>query len=182
MAENNRKPIATYNGKPVGLFSVAKVELPTTFIVTDDTGNEAVGNYVGEEPIFTATANDIREGVVAATSDGITVGTKVIPSYNTSEGYKVISKGQEFKIDGLVGLNRYDYTKLQVIICPYAESIAKSVSAEKVVIDDNVYSVQSNEPIKSVEIDHENKTINFGIINESESLYLIRYFTYKEIY
>lgn len=182
MAENNKRPIATYNGKPVGLFSVAKVELPTTFIVTDDTGNEAVGNYVGEEPIFTATANDIREGVVAATSDGITVGTKVIPSYNTSEGYQFVTSGSEFTIINLAELDCYDYTKLQVIICPYAESIEKSVAAEKVVIDDNVYAVQSNEPLKSVELDHENKTIKLGIINESESLYLIRYFTYKEIY
>lgn len=174
--------MAVFNGKHVGFVCRTNVEMPSTFIVTDENGNEAVASYVGEEPIFTATANDIREGAVAATKDGVTVGTKVIPSYNTSEGYAFAESGQEFKITSLAGLNRYDYTKLQVIICPYAGSIAKSVAADKVVIDNKVYPVQSIEPLKSVEIDHENKTIKLGIINDSESMYLIRYFTYKEIY
>lgn len=153
-----------------------------TYILVDEEGTEAVGVVVDELTVFDATANDIREGTTAATADGVTAGTKVIPSYHTSEGYRFIPKGKEFSLPTLVSLGRYDFTKFQAIICPFNGSIAKSVAAEKVAIDEGVYAVNSSDLLSSVIKDSETKSINLGIINESESLYLLRYFTYKEIY
>lgn len=149
----------------------------TYTIITSD-GEKIQAVVVGEEVVFTATADDIRVGAVAATGDGVTVGTKVIPSYHTEEGYSLIPAGSAFTIpmDEL-----YDFTKLQAIICPWAGNLAGSVAAEKVSIDENVYAVNSTESIATVTRDSENKEINLGITNESGSLYLVRYFTYKEI-
>ena len=76
----------------------------------------------------------------------------------------------------------YDYTKLQVLICPYAGNINGSVATEKVAINDGLYAVNSTELLASVMKDNEKQEINFGITNDSGKIYLIRYFTYKEIY
>ena len=46
-----------------------------TFILEDDNGNELIGVVVEQETIFTATASDIVKGKVAATDNGVVVGT-----------------------------------------------------------------------------------------------------------
>ena len=152
-----------------------------SYILIDEDGNEYPAVLVSEETVFTATEDDIREGKVAATSAGVTVGTKVIPSYHTTEGYVIVPPNSVFSIRSLIGLNLYDYTKLQAIICPWAGNQEQSVSAEKVAIDSNVYNVNSTEKLSSVLKNHTNKTIDLGIVNESDKLYLLRYFTYKEV-
>lgn len=150
----------------------------SAYILVDENGTEVPAVLVDEETKFDATANDIRVGKIAATEKGVTVGTKEIPSYVTSEGYRLIPNGSAFSLP----LNeRYDFTKLQVIICPYAGSVAKSVAAEKVVIGENVYPVNSAESLATVTRDSANKAINLGFANNSGSLYLVRYFTYKEV-
>lgn len=149
----------------------------TYTIITSD-GEKIQAVVVGEEVVFTATADDIRAGTVAATGDGVTTGTKVIPSYHTEEGYVLIPNGSAFAIP--MG-ELYNFTKLQAIICPWAGSIAGSVAAEKVSLDENVFAVNSTESLSTVARDSENLEINFGITNESGSLYVVRYFTYKEI-
>lgn len=160
--------------------AIAGSSKASTYILRDEAGAELVATVVGEETVFTATANDIREGMVAATDEGVTTGTKVIPSYHTVTGYRVIPSGGNFAIQFTDEL--YDFTKLQAIICPFADSIANSVAAEKVAIDEKVYAVNSAVSLATVIRDNENKTINLGIVNESEAPYLLRYFTYKEIY
>ena len=150
----------------------------TYTIITSD-GEKIQAVVVGEEVVFTATADDIRVGTVAATGDGVTTGTKVIPSYHTEEGYRLITNGSAFSIPFEDEL--FDFTKLQAIICPWAGSIAGSVAAEKVSLDENVFAVNSTESLATVTRDSENQEINFGITNESGSLYVVRYFTYKEI-
>lgn len=149
----------------------------TYTIITSD-GEKIQAVVVGEEVVFTATADDIRVGTVAATGDGVTVGTKVIPSYHTTEGYSVIPAGSAFSIPAG---SLYDFTKLQAIICPWNGSFAGSVAAEKVSLDEKVYAVNSTESLATVSRDSENEAINLGITNDSESIYLVRYFTYKEI-
>jgi hypothetical protein len=57
-------------GNMVGSFG-----MPKTFLLVDENGKEYVGVVVGEEVIFTATAEDIVAGKVAGTSDGVVVGT-----------------------------------------------------------------------------------------------------------
>lgn len=166
-----------------GLAFEEKIEIMqnSTFLLCDEEGNEVLATVVGEETILTATENDIRKGTVAATDKGITKGEKVIPSYHTTEGYRLITKGSAFKITNVADLDLYDFTKLQAIICPYANSINKSVAAEKVAINEGVYAVNSTEILAPVTRDSKNKEINLGIINESGSIYLLRYITYKEI-
>lgn len=152
---------------------------PETYILVTEEGEEFPAVLVDEAIVFDATANDIRLGTTAATQLGVTEGTKVIPSYHTTEGYGLIPNGQAFSIPFQDGM--YDFTKLQVIICPWAGSIAGSVAAEKVSIDEKVYAVNSTESIATVTRDSENNAINLGITNESGSICVVRYFTYKEI-
>lgn len=154
--------------------------LPKSFLLETEDGVQLVGVTVGEETVFDATDNDVREGKIYASDNGVSTGTKNIPSYHTTTGYRLITSGSTFATYPLANLNLYDFTELQVIICPFVETVDNSTAAEKVVINENVYVVNSNEPIATVIRDGENKTINLGIINDSEGLYLMRYFTYKE--
>ena len=162
------------SGNFVGSYS----QMGKTFILVDEDGNEMTGVVVDQETVFTAGDNDVREGMVYAGDDGVSIGTKDIPAYHTVEGYRFITNGSKFTLH----INNYDYTKLQAIICPYNTSLTNSVSAEKVVIDNNVYPVQSTVSESTVTVDFDNELIDFGITNTSGQLYLIRYFTYKEIY
>ena len=74
----------------------------------------------------------------------------------------------------------YDYTKLQCIICPFNTSISDSVAADRVVIDGNLYEVNSSTVLSEVTKDATEKAIKLGITNDSSSSYIIRLFTYKE--
>jgi hypothetical protein len=150
----------------------------TTFILVDQEGNEYPAVYVDSDIVCTATANDIRKGSVAITPEGVIEGTKDIPAYHTTEGYKLIPKESPF----VVMIPNYEYTKLQAIFCPFRSSVANSVIAEKVVVDDAVYSVRSSEKEAIVVANSETETIDFGFTNTFDTPYLIRYFSYKEIY
>lgn len=147
------------------------------YILQDEDGTEWPAVLVDEETVFDATANDIREGKVAATDDGVITGTKDIPSYYTSEGYRLITVGKPFETNPL---EYYDFTKLQAIICPFSETVANSVAAEKVAFGENVYLVNSTDIVAKVTRDDIGKKINFGFTNDTSSIYVLRYFTYKE--
>lgn len=150
-----------------------------TYLLLDESGNEVLAALVDEDVNLTATEDDIREGATAVTEAGVTTGTKVIPSYHTEEGQQLIRSGRVYEIRRE---DLYDFTKFQAIICPYNGSIANSVAAEKVAIEENVYNVNSTDVLAVITRDDKNKSINLGITNDSESLYVLRYFTYKEIY
>lgn len=152
--------------------------IPKTYILKTDDGREIPAVLTEEEVNLTATANDIRLGKVAVTENGVIEGTKVIPAYHTTEGYTLALAGREVSLS--FPDRRYDYTKLQVIICPFNTSLDKSVGAEKVAINDGVYAVNSTDLLSKVTVDHSNKTIKLGITNDSSSIWVIRYFTYKE--
>lgn len=151
-----------------------------TYILETEDGQEIPAVLTSQEVVFTATPNDIREGKVAATGDGVTVGEKVIPAYHTSEGYRVIQPNFRFTIP-LKTLDCYKYTKLQAIICPFSKSIQESVSAEKVLIEGKVYNVKSDVSISIVDINDQEQSIDLGITNETNTSFILRYFTYKEI-
>lgn len=147
------------------------------YILQDEDGTEYHAVFVDEETVFDATANDIREGKLAATDDGVVIGTKDIPSYYTSEGYRLITKGSVFETGRLT---HYDFTKLQAVMCPFNKTVTASVAAEKVAIEKNVYPVNSTDIIATVTKDAVGNKINFGLTNDSDSIYVLRYFTYKE--
>lgn len=149
-----------------------------TYILVDDDGNEYAAVLVDEPVEITATANDIRLGTTAVTRDGVTEGTKRIPSYETEEGYKLIPDGHEFK---LTGIDKYDYTKLLAVICVWNTNMSNSVAAEKVVINNNVYVSGSTEIVSTVTSNADTKCIDFGLTNDSDSFRIIRYITYKEV-
>lgn len=149
-----------------------------TIILVDENGVELVAVMTDEEVDLTATANDIRLGTTAVTDDGIIEGTKEIPTCHTSEGFKIVTDGSKF----VLPMIDYDYTKLQAIFCLYNTSVSESVSAEKVAIEDVVYPVNSTMSESDVTKNVDKEEVDFGITNDSGSTYLIRYFSYKEIY
>lgn len=168
-------------GQLVGHISgtIKGTETETYMLVYED-GTEVPAVFVEDEITFTATENDIRAGSVAATAKGVTVGTKEIPSYQTTEGIIIVRAGRAFTIP--FSSARYDFTKLQAILCVFAGSLTSSVSADRVVIEENVYNVCSTEPISSVTRDSTTQSIKLGITNDGNSIYILRYFTYKEEY
>ncbi len=151
-----------------------------TYILRDENGVEVVATLVDEGTVFDATENDIREGKRAVTDEGAITGTKVIPSYNTIEGYQLITIGSRFAVT-YATLDLYDFTKLQAIICPYNSSISESVAAEKVAIDEKVYAVNSTAAVSEVTKNSGTKQVDLGITNNADKPYLLRYFMYKEI-
>lgn len=162
--------------------SKAKTDNETVFILRDDAGTEIVGVLVSNETVLTATADDIRKGELAVTEEGITEGTKVIPKYFVSNGYKAVSPGAKIAFRLLdSGVGMADYTKLQAIVCEYAGSVSKSTAAEMIAIDESVYQVKSNIVEATITKDKETHTIDFGVTNTSENRYVVRYVICKEV-
>ena len=164
----------TIMGNMIGSYS----QLGKTLRFVDEDGTEVIGVITDKEQIFNATDNDVREGIVYASDAGVSTGTKVIPAYHSHEGYAIVRPGKQFTFGG----KDYDYTKLQALICEFNNNLNDSVSTEKVVIDDNVYEVQSVLSLAEVIKDSENNRINLGITNETTNSQVVRFFYYKEIY
>lgn len=165
-------------GNMIGSYS----QIGKTFTLVDEAGAEFVGVVTDKEVLLTANAEkDIREGTVAVTDEGIVTGNKVIPSYHTAHGARIITKNANFSVK-IADLDRYDYTALHGIICSYNTTLTNSVSAEKVVLYDAVYPVQSTDAISTVIKDDETKSIVLGITNDTTQMKVFRYMTYKEIY
>lgn len=159
--------------------AVATIMETGTYILVDEDGNEVPAVFVENETRFTATANDIRIGTTAVTDSGVTEGTKEIPSYQTTEGFIMIMPGKEFAI---TNFKRFEFTKLQAIICAFSSNIDGSVAAEKVSINGKVYSTNSTSELSAVSTNSSDRSIRFGVINSSDKPYILRYFTYKEEY
>lgn len=154
---------------------------PQTYMLLMEDGQEIPAVLVEEETVFTATANDIRKGAVAATAEGVTVGTKDIPAYYTTEGVQLIPAGSKFRITTLSDPD-YDYTKLQALACLYNTNMNNSVATVAVGVNDKVYPVESTTAAAEITKDHENKAIDFGVTNTYGTPCIIRYFTYREEY
>lgn len=153
-------------------------QMPETIVLVDEDGIELPAVRTDEVVTLTATANDIRQGTTAVTGDGIIEGTKEIPSYHTSEGYRLVTKDTLFHVPHV----HYDYEKFQAVICPYNTSTANSVAAIKVALENNVYDVNSTQSLSTITKDSANGRVDFGLTNDTGSICVIRYFMYKEIY
>ena len=162
-------------GNAVGTYS----PMGKTFVLVDENGVELTGVVVGQETVFTATDNDVREGFVYASDGGVSTGTKNIPAYRTTQGMRVIMSGQSFSIL-LDEYDMYDYTALQCIIAKYNVSSGSKVSTDKVVIFDNVYEVNSTTPLSNVTKNANTKSIDLNIVNNTNEIYVIHLFSYKE--
>lgn len=165
-------------GNMIGSYS----QIGRTFILTDENGVELTGICTEKEQIFDATDNDVRQGSIYASDHGVSVGQKVIPAYHTCHGFRLITKGSVLSIPNqMPTIDSYDYTKLQGLICTFDTNPVGSVSTEKVIIEDNVYNVQSTEVVSTVIKNHDSKNVELGITNDTNGLLVLRYFMYKEI-
>ena len=149
-----------------------------TYMLVDESGNEIPAVFVENETIFTATENDIRIGKIAANQNGIVTGTKEIPSYRAEEGHVVIKSGKSMDISMFSDMCQY--TTLQVIVCGYNTNVEDSVSAEKVVIKDNVYNVGSTVSLSVVSVDAAAQSIKLGLTNTGDSSVVLRFMIIKE--
>lgn len=154
---------------------------PDTIILVDENGKEYPMVMLGEETELTATTDDVRLGKTVALPTGVETGEKFIPSYHTNEGMRVVMPGSKYTIPVLVEQDAYDFTKLQALICSYNTSVTDSVSTNKVSIDGVVYDVLSINPLSSVIKQHDVKSVDLGIANDTDTMQVLRYFTYKEI-
>ena len=164
------------SGNLVGSYS----QIGKTFIFVDENGNELTGVCVDNPVIFTAGDNDVREGMIYASNDGISVGTKDIPAYRTSAGMEFILPQCSFSIP-LAQSNRYDYTVLQCMIALVdLGNVDNSVNTSMIVLNNGVFEVNSTTKIADVTKNNKTLSIDLNITNNSENYYVIHYFTYKE--
>lgn len=147
---------------------------PRTYIIADENGNEVTGVYVDSETIFTATDNDVREGMVYASDSGVSTGTKKIPSYHTRYGYKIVLSGSQISFFA----PECEYSTLMVIVTTYDTSIGQSVMSSYVVIDGSVYVVGNSTKVSDITVDNDNQIVNLGITASEKSV--VRYLITKE--
>ena len=182
--QNLAKAIRSVNGETKTYTPDEMIEAVTnimesaTYILVDASGREIPAVYVDSKQVLTATANDIRIGTTAVTDTGITEGEKEIPAYQTHQGYRIITSGSAVKH---TNAKNCDYTNLQALICNYNTTINNSTATEKVAINKQLYLVQSSEPISNITINVTDRTIDFGVTNETTNLQVLRYFYYKEV-
>lgn len=145
-----------------------------TFILEDEAGTQFMAVCVGEETVFTATDNDVREGLVYASDKGVSTGTKIIPAYYARYGSKFVLANNEASLT----TPEYDYDSLMVTISTYDSSLSKSVVSTYLSVYDAMYVAGSNVKASDIVVDKENKKINLGIIVNENSV--LRYFVIKE--
>ena len=151
----------------------------TVEIISDD-GVDLMGVVVDQEQILDAVASkDIREGKTAVTNEGLVIGSKRIPAYDTTQSTFLVRPGQNFSIP-LSGYDKYDYTKFQCMIAKYDSNPLLRMSIDRIVMNDNVYAVNSSEIVSNVTKNSNTKSIDLNITNNTEDIYIIYYFTYKE--
>lgn len=163
------------SGNLVGSYS----QIGKTFILVDDAGNELVGVVTDSAQVFDATDNDVREGKTYVSDNGASVGTKDIPAYRTTQETWLILPGDVFSIP-LSYYNMYDYTKLQGFIAKFNTSFEDSVSTDRIMLNDNVYNTNSVDIISKITKNGDNNSIDLNINNDTEDIYVVHYFIYKE--
>lgn len=151
-------------------------EEQVSYVLSNADGSQKIyAQLSSREPIkLTARANDIRLNTSAITNEGYTEGTKDIPAYHTSYGYKLLPAGKEVKLT----IHDADYKKLMVSIAPFNSSVNESVSVNYTSIDDSVYEAKTTTKVSNITKDLSTETINFGITVTEKSV--LRFFIVKE--
>lgn len=162
------------SGNAVGSYS----HLGKTFTLVDESGAEVIGVIVDNETKFTATADDIKVGKVAATDTGVTEGADT-RTYRTTQGRTIVPMGRSCSIV-LPEYDQYDYTKLQCVLAPFNSDPSTSVAVNQVVIENYLYNAGSTTKIANVTKNNINKSIDLNINNDTDNYIVIHYFTYKE--
>lgn len=137
-----------------------------TVQLIDESGNELLGVVVGEETIFTATDNDVRENIVYAGNNGLSVGTKFIPAYYSNFGKKFVLKNNE----AIIYMPKYNYENLMVTISTYDTSLSQSLDVTYISIDNAMYEIGSKTKFADIVIDEENEQIKLGVVVSEKSV------------
>lgn len=161
------------NGRQIGGGSPLK-----SLVIVDEKGEELFGVVVSEEVMLTATPDKVIVGETFASDYGVAVGEDT-RTYHTSHGAKIIPSGSEFVVR-LANSDCYNYTVLHGMFCIWNSNLSNSVATDKIAIFDTVYPVQSTEALSTITKDDASKSVIFGITNNTDAPYVLRYITYKE--
>ena len=163
-------------GNPVGGALNAK-----TFMLEVNGGKtEIAATVVGEQTVFDATENDVRKGMTFASSNGVKIGQKNIPAYETRMSYFVVEPNESCSIP-LSDEDRYAYTKFQCIIVVYSSDYSSNVTTKYVSMNDGLFSVETSSKVSNITKNSKTKSIDLNMTNNSSDVYEIIYFTYKEV-
>ena len=149
----------------------------TVEIISDD-GVDLIGVVVDQEQILDAKPSDVRIGKKVVSDSGIIEGTNTI-NYRTQSGSRLIKPGQSFSIP-LTMYNQYDYTKFQGIIVLFNSDYSDSAETMAITINDSVFSATNYNKLSDITKNIDTKSIDLNITNNSDNIYSIRYFTYRE--
>lgn len=148
--------------------------MPRSFVIADENGNEFTAVTTEEVTVFDATPMDVRVGKTFASENGVQVGMKIIPSYHTRYGYKLVLANKEVKIS----IPEYNFNNLFVTISTYNNNFDDSLSTTYVAIDGGMYAVGNTTKVSDIIIDKTNELINLGITVTEKSA--VRYLVTKE--
>lgn len=149
-----------------------------TVIIQDKDGNEFTGVVTDKLTVFDATPSDVKIGKVFASDEGVAEGIDT-KTYRTIHANCLIYPGESFSIP-LDKYNQYDYTQFQAMISVFNTTVLDSVSIEKISIYDSVFNVNSSDVISNVTKNSLSKSIDLNFTNNTDSVYIINYNTYKE--
>lgn len=162
------------SGNMVGMYS----SIGKTIILVDEDGNEVAGLITENAQVFNATPEDVKIGKTFAGEEGILEGTDT-KTYRTTHGMQGIPAGKSISIP-LSHYDQYDYTKFQCIITSFNSSLINSTAAIKISLNDNIYNVCSTDVVSNISKNAETKSIDLNIVNDTGSIVVINYMTYKE--
>lgn len=163
-------------GNPVGGALNAK-----TFMLQVNGGEtEIAATVVGEETVFDATENDVRKGKTFASSNGVKIGQKNIPAYETRMGYFIVEPNESCSIP-LSDEDRYDYTKFQCIVVVHSSDYSSNVTTKYISMNDGLFSVETSSKVSNITKNSKTKSIDLNMTNNSSDVYEIIYITYKEV-
>lgn len=152
--------------------------LGKTLVFEDEAGNGFVGVVTDSIKMFDATPADVKIGKTFVSDSGIAEGTDT-KTYRTHHASYLVFPGESFSIP-LEEYNRYDYTKFQAMIAEFNTTVLDSVFVVKILLDDFVYNVNSNNKLSSVTKNSQTKSVDFNIVNDTDRIYIVHYNTYKE--
>ena len=160
------------NGRQVGGGAPVK-----TITLVNENGEEITAVVIGKDFVFDATAEDVKEGKTFASDLGVDVGVNE-HMYNAQHGTCLIYPGDAFTVP--LGENdEYDYAAFQAIVTMLDMSSENIMFTDKIVLNNVVYSVASGEKVSDVTKNHAKKSVDFNIVNDTGSVYVIHYITYK---
>ena len=149
-----------------------------TLIFEDETGNQFTGVITENVQVFDATPADVKIGKRFVSDSGIKTGEDT-KNYRVRFSSYLIFPNENFSIP-IEKYDGYDYTKFQAIITTFNTTVSDSTSAIKIVMNDAVYNMNSNDKLSDITKNSDTKSVDLNIINDTDITYIVHYSTYKE--